>query len=48
MSDEKPGMFEDRRTAAERVGAWVGLGLLVWAVLLGATVVTIKVIQSLF
>lgn len=46
-SEAKPGLAETPKDLATKVGTWIGLGLLIWAVLLGTTVVTVKVIQSL-
>lgn len=43
----KPGVARTPKELAEKVGTWIGLGLLVWGVLLGITIVTVKVIQSL-
>lgn len=45
---EKPGLAQTPKDLAEKVGTWVGLGLLVWLVVLGVAVVTVKVLQHLF
>lgn len=46
-ANQKPGVAEDPKDLATKVGTWVGLGLLVWAVLLGVIYVTVKFIQHI-
>lgn len=43
----QPGLARTPDELAKRLGTWIGFGLLVWGVLLGVVVVTVKVIQSL-
>jgi hypothetical protein len=44
----KPGVAQTPKSAAEKVGIWVGLGVFTWALLLGLLWLTVKVTQSLF
>ena len=41
-------MNDDRTLTPERLAAWVGVGLVFWAILLGVVWVTAKFIQHLF
>lgn len=44
----KPGIAPTPKSAAEKIGIWVGLGAFTWALLLGLLWVTVHVVRSLF
>jgi hypothetical protein len=48
VTEQQPGMFPDRKTAAEKIGLWVGLGAFVWLILLGLLWMTVVVARHLF